>query len=71
MNTVLPPEYFKPIATKIQPAVETTKDQSGDWLGNAVRANVHNVVKQLERVGSVLHRSMEKGAVKVVGAKYD
>ena len=65
------PEYFKPIATKIQAAIETTKDHSGDRLGNAVRENVRHVVKQLEQVGSVLHRSIEQEGVKVIGAKYD
>jgi carbonic anhydrase len=54
----------------IRPAVEQVKDQAGDRLDNAVRAQVALTVTRLMRT-LVLSEAVEKGALKIVGAYYD
>lgn len=54
----------------IRPSVEKVKGQSGDLLDNAVKANVAAVVSQLKS-SSILAEAVEKGELKIVGARYD
>jgi carbonic anhydrase len=54
----------------IRPAVEVAKMQSGDLLDNAVKANVLLTVERLKR-SSILSEALEKGALKIIGARYD
>ena len=54
----------------IRPAVEAAKEQSGDLLDNAVKANVGLTVERLK--GSpILSEAINKGELKIVGARYD
>ena len=66
-----PEGHLAALIDRIKPAVDSTKDQKGDALDNAVRANVQNVVKQLRSTGPILAEKIEDGSVKVVGARYD
>ena len=54
----------------IRPAVEAAKAQSGDLLDNAVKANVSLTVEHLKG-SSILSEAVEKGELKIVGARYD
>jgi carbonic anhydrase len=54
----------------IRPAVEAAKTQSGDLLDNAVKANVSLTVDRLEK-SSILSEALEKGNLKIIGARYD
>jgi carbonic anhydrase len=54
----------------IRPAVEAAKTQSGDLLDNAVKANVSLTVERLEG-SSILSEALEKGDLKIIGARYD
>jgi len=54
----------------IRPAVERAKGQPGDLIGNAVRINVENVVRQVRGSAPVLAALVDRGALKVVGAVY-
>jgi len=54
----------------IRPAVEVAKGQSGDLLDNAVKANVSLTVEHL-KIFSILSEAVEKGELKIVGARYD
>ena len=54
----------------IRPAVEAAKGQSGDLLDNAVKANISLVVEHLKG-SSILSEAVEKGELKIVGARYD
>ncbi len=65
------PEYFKPIAEKIRPAVNMSHGKAGNLLDNTIQAHIQLTVKELQKVGSVLHRSIEQKFVKVIGAEYD
>ena len=54
----------------IQPVVDQVKDQPGDLLDNAVRANVQRVVAELQ-ASQPIAGLVQQGKVKVVGARYD
>src|SRR5687768_517168 len=58
------------IVDGIRPAVEQVRGKPGDLLDNAVRANVDNVVQRL-REAAVLKDAVERGELKIVGARYD
>ena len=68
-GTAVPAE-IRFLVEGIKPAVERVKDQSGDLLDNAVRANVELVVGQLKK-SSILADAMTQGRLKIVGARYD
>ena len=54
----------------IRPAVEAAKEQSGDLLDNAVKANVSLTVGHLKE-SSILSEAVKKGELRIVGARYD
>jgi carbonic anhydrase len=54
----------------IRPAVEEAKTQSGDLLDNAVKANIALTVERLKG-SAMLSEAVEKGELKIVGARYD
>lgn len=57
------------IVQAIRPVVEQVQGQPGDWLDNAVRANVRHVVKQLQNA-DWLKTFQSAGTLKIVGAYY-
>lgn len=63
--------HLPSLATAIQPAVDSVKDQEGDLLDNAVRANAKMVAEQLSSSDPVLSKLVEAGGLKVVAARYD
>ena len=54
----------------IKPSVESSKDQSGDKLENACKANVLSQVKKLKS-SPVLSKLIDEEKLKIVGAYYD
>jgi len=50
--------------------VEKAKAQPGDLLDNSVKANVSLTVEQLKE-SSILSEAVEKGELKIIGARYD
>jgi carbonic anhydrase len=54
----------------ILPAIEETKDQSGDRIDNAVRANARDIAKRLQTSGPILTPRVQSGEVKIVPAYY-
>lgn len=54
----------------IRPAVEEAKKQPGDLLDNAVKANVSLTVEHLKD-SPILSEALEKGELKILGARYD
>jgi len=54
----------------ILPAIEETKDQSGDRIDNAVRANARDIAKRLQTTGPILTPRVQSGEVKIVPAYY-
>ncbi len=55
----------------IQPALDIAKDQTGDPVDNAVRANINLVVKQLQTSAPILAELAGKGELTITGARYD
>jgi carbonic anhydrase len=58
------------LVTAITPAVEQVRDQPGDLLQNAIRANVELEVERL-RESPILAELSEMGKLKIVGGIYD
>jgi len=54
----------------IQPAVEKSKNQAGDKLDNAVKANTLLTVEAL-KANEILSSEVKKGKLVIVGARYD
>jgi carbonic anhydrase len=54
----------------IRPAVEKVKDQDGDVLDNAVKANVELIVQRLKAT-PILSEAVATGELKIVGGRYD
>jgi carbonic anhydrase len=54
----------------IQPAVNEAKDQSGDSIEYAVRANARNIAARLRSTGPIIPPRVQAGEVKVVAAYY-
>jgi carbonic anhydrase len=65
------PGHVAALVKAIQPAVQSTKGQAGDPIDIAVRANVRDVVHQLESTAPILSESVHAGHLKIVGAYYD
>jgi carbonic anhydrase len=62
--------HLSSLVSAIRPVVERVKEQSGDPLENAVRANVKMVVEQI-KTSPVLAELVEAGKLRVVGSRYD
>ena len=54
----------------ISPAVDETKDQPGDPVENAVRANARNIAKRLQSAGPIIAPLVQSGELKIVAAYY-
>ena len=65
------PGYIGSIVKAIKPAVDKAKNQPGDLLDNAIKANVTMVVEQLKSSAPILESFVKKGSLKVIGARYD
>lgn len=65
------PGHLPSLAAAIQPAVDSVKDQPGDMVDNAVRANAKLVAQQLSTNESVLAGLVKGGQLQVVAARYD
>ncbi len=55
----------------IKPAVDQVKNQPGDKLDNAVRANIKMGVNKLKSVSPVFSEAIKAGKLKIVGGRYD
>ncbi|MGB5157138.1 carbonic anhydrase [Desulfobacterium sp. N47] len=65
------PGHIGSLVKAIKPAVDKVKNQPGDLLDNAVRANVGIVVEQLKSSAPILNKFVKKGELTVAGACYD
>ena len=65
------PGHIKSLVEAIKPSVEKAKEQPGDLLDNAVRANVQRVVEQLRTTGPILSELVNAGKLRIVGTRYD
>jgi len=56
---------------EIKPAVVKVRGRSGDFVENAVIANVQYQVATLKQTSTILTQLMEAGKLKIVGGRYD
>lgn len=59
------------LVAAIKPAVDKVKNQGGDELDNAVRANVKITVDKIKSISPILSTQIKAGKLKVVGGRYD
>lgn len=59
------------MVSPIVPSAIRARDEKGDWLDNAVRRNVVDVVERLKVSGNLLEEPIAAGKLKIVGARYD
>jgi carbonic anhydrase len=64
------PGHIGSLTQAIKPAVESSKNQAGDKVENAVKANVR-LQAQRCKASPVLNQLIEQGKLKIVGAYYD
>jgi carbonic anhydrase len=64
------PDQIAALVRGITPAVEKAHGQPGDQLDNVVRANTELTVAQLKAT-PILAEALNKGALKIVGGRYD
>lgn len=55
----------------LRPAVETARSRPGDLAENTIRANVERVVRELQNSEPLLAKAVKKGALKILGGRYD
>ncbi|MHB8835358.1 MAG: carbonic anhydrase [Candidatus Methylomirabilia bacterium] len=65
------PGHLPALMTALQPAVEKSRGASADAVDAAVRANVELTAAQLRESKPILAEMVEKGEIKIVGARYD
>jgi carbonic anhydrase len=65
------PSAINDLVNLIKPAVEQVRNQPGDKLANAIRANVELGVQRLKGLEPILADPVRAGKLKVVGATYD
>jgi carbonic anhydrase len=64
------PGHIGSLTAAIKPAVESSKNQAGDKVENAVKANVR-LQAQRCKASPVLNQLIEEGKLKIVGGYYD
>lgn len=65
------PGHLPALMAALRPAVEKSKGAADDAVDAAVRANVELTAAQLRESKPVLAEMVEKGEIKIVGARYD
>src|SRR5437763_13411084 len=65
------PGHIAALVVPIVPAVQAAQTMSGDVMDNAVTANVRMVTAQVRTTAPILSAHVQKGALNVVGARYD
>jgi carbonic anhydrase len=64
------PGHLPVLVSAIRPAVEAVKNQGGDVLANAIRANVKLNVEKLQTTSPILDKAVGDKSLRVVGAVY-
>jgi carbonic anhydrase len=59
------------VVSALKPAVRAARDQPGDPVEQAIKANVELVVNRLKGSKSILATYVKTGRLKIVGARYD
>lgn len=63
--------YISSITNAIKPVVQNVKNQPGNLLENAVKANVDTIVERLKSTKPILSKLVIEDKLKIVGAVYN
>lgn len=63
--------HIQEIMNAIQPAIVATKDESGNLLEKAIKANIKIVEEKLKSSKPVLAKLLENGTLRILGGYYD
>ena len=66
-----PPGHIGSLVEAIKPAAAQARAAAGDPMENAVNANARRVVEQLKTTSSVLRPFLDRGELRVIGARYE
>lgn len=64
-------EHVQTLVDAVVPAVRSAREAHGDWLHDAVAANVRHSVEAIMERSTTIRDAAQRGAVRVVGAVYD
>ena len=65
------PGHLPALMTALKPAIDKSKGAAGDAVDNAILANIELTTGQLRESKPILAEMVEKGEIKIVGARYD
>jgi carbonic anhydrase len=65
------PGHIEDVVAAIVPAAKTAKNQSGDWLDNAIAENVRMNVSALSLRSNILRDAVKSGQIGIVGGVYN
>jgi carbonic anhydrase len=65
------PGHIASLIEAIWPAVNQVRDRPGDLVDNAITANVALIVERLKSLPPILSEFVQKGKLRIVGARYD
>ncbi|AGY60457.1 carbonic anhydrase [Gloeobacter kilaueensis] len=65
------PGHLADFVDAIKPAVLSVKDQKGDLVDNAIKANVLRNVEKIKLARPIIAKLVDDNKVKVVGARYE
>jgi len=65
------PGHLPALMTALKPAIDKSKGGAGDAVDGAILANVELTAEQLRESKPILAEMVEKGEIKIVGARYD
>jgi len=64
-------DHIQRLVEAVAPAVRATENVSGDWLENAVAANVARNVEAMTAASKIISEPVRAGEVQVIGGVYD
>ena len=70
-NGAMPPGHIAGLVRAIEPAAKASKGHPGDWLHNAIVANVRVNVAALPHRSAIVAEAVRAGKLRVLGALYD
>jgi carbonic anhydrase len=65
------PGHITSLVEAVWPAVNKMRGRPGDLLDNSITANVALVVERLRATPPTLSEFVQKGKLRIVGARYD
>ncbi|MGZ3504924.1 MAG: carbonic anhydrase [Vulcanimicrobiaceae bacterium] len=65
------PGHIQDLVLALTPAARAARERPGDWLANAVEANVRMTVSALEATPPIIDKAVKDGTLTIAGGVYD